>query len=146
MAAKGAWRNAPDSFVGLSEHRSRAVAQLLGNHSDFFPAGQHLLSLINDVLDMSRIESGRVVIDESPCSISQILYDLQSILRADLETRELHFQMDTRALLHPHVICDRLRLNQVLLNILSNALKFTPAGGRITVTAAEASSPSPETL
>ena len=108
-------------------------------------SSSHLLRLINDVLDMSRIESGRVVIDESPCSISQILYDLQSILRADLETRELHFQMDTRALLHPHVICDRLRLNQVLLNILSNALKFTPAGGRITVTAAEMPGDTPDT-
>ena len=108
-------------------------------------SSSHLLSLINDVLDMSRIESGRVVIDESPCSISQILYDLQSILRADLETRELHFQMDTRALLHPHVICDRLRLNQVLLNILSNALKFTPAGGHITVTAAEMPGDTPDT-
>ncbi len=108
-------------------------------------SSSHLLRLINDVLDMSRIESGRVVIDESPCSISQILYDLQSILRADLETRELHFQMDTWALLHPHVICDRLRLNQVLLNILSNALKFTPAGGRITVTAAEMPGDTPDT-
>ena len=108
-------------------------------------SSSHLLRLINDVLDMSRIESGRVVIDESPCSISQILYDLQSILRADLETRELHFQMDTRALLHPHVICDRLRLNQVLLNILSNALKFTPTGGHITVTAAEMPGDTPDT-
>lgn len=108
-------------------------------------SSSHLLRLINDVLDMSRIESGRVVIDESPCSISQILYDLQSILRADLETRELHFQMDTWALLHPHVICDRLRLNQVLLNILSNALKFTPAGGHITVTAAEMPGDTPDT-
>ena len=108
-------------------------------------SSSHLPRLINDVLDMRRIERGRVVIDESPCSISQILYDLQSILRADLETRELHFQMDTRALLHPHVICDRLRLNQVLLNILSNALKFTPAGGRITVTAAEMPGDTPDT-
>lgn len=100
-------------------------------------SSSHLLSLINDVLDMSRIESGRVVIDEAPCSLPQLLIDLQSILRADLDTKGLNFRMDGHALLHPYVICDQLRLNQVLLNILSNALKFTPAGGHISISAAE---------
>ncbi|MCI8870464.1 MAG: PAS domain-containing protein [Lawsonibacter sp.] len=97
----------------------------------------HLLSLINDVLDMSRIESGRVAIDESACSLPQVLSDLRSIIRADLETRGLNFCLDDRALVHPYVVCDRLRLNQVLLNILSNALKFTPAGGHVSLTVSE---------
>ncbi len=100
-------------------------------------SSRHLLSLINNVLDMSRIESGRMTIDETACSLPRILDDLVSILRADLETRKLHFHMDAHALIHPYVVCDRLRLNQVLLNILSNALKFTPAGGDISITAAE---------
>ena len=97
----------------------------------------HLLSLINDVLDMSRIESGRVTIDETVCSLPQVLQDLQSIIRADLETKGLNLCMDDGALIHPYVVCDRLRLNQVLLNILSNALKFTPAGGKISISAVE---------
>ena len=100
-------------------------------------SSSHLLSLINDVLDMSRIESGRVVIEENVCSLPEVLRDLQSIIRADLETKGLNFHMDDRTLTHPYVICDRLRLNQVLLNILSNALKFTPAGGQISVSATE---------
>ena len=100
-------------------------------------SSSHLLSLINDVLDMSRIESGRVTIDETVCSLPQILQDLQSIIRADLETKGLNLCMDDGALIHPYVVCDRLRLNQVLLNILSNALKFTPAGGKISISAVE---------
>ncbi len=100
-------------------------------------SSNHLLSLINDVLDMSRIESGKMAIEEAPCSLPQVLRDLQAIIQADLEAKGLHFQLDDSALVHPYVVCDRLRLNQMLLNVLSNALKFTPAGGHISVSAAE---------
>ena len=100
-------------------------------------ASDHLLSLINDVLDMSRIESGNVIIEETPCSLPQILQNLQTMIQVDLETKKLNFRMDDSALVHPYVFCDRLRLNQALLNTLSNALKFTPAGGDISVSAAE---------
>ncbi len=100
-------------------------------------SSKHLLSLINDVLDMSRIESGKVVIDETPCSLPQVLRDLQSIIQADLTAKELSFSLDDSALVYPYVVCDRLRLNQVLLNVLSNALKFTPAGGSISVSVTE---------
>lgn len=100
-------------------------------------ASDHLLSLINDVLDMSRIESGKVAIEETSCSLTQILQSIQSMIQADLETKKLKFRLDDSALIHPDVVCDRLRLDQVLLNALSNALKFTPAGGDIILTAAE---------
>lgn len=100
-------------------------------------ASDHLLSLINDVLDMSRIESGKVAIEETSCSLTQILQSIQSMIQADLETKKLNFRLDDSALIHPDVVCDRLRLDQVLLNALSNALKFTPAGGDIILTAAE---------
>lgn len=100
-------------------------------------SSNHLLNLINDVLDMSRIESGKIVIKEDSCSLSRILDELQSMIQADLKTRKLNFHMDKSALSHPCVICDSLRLNQVLLNVLSNALKFTPSDGHIFFTAAE---------
>lgn len=100
-------------------------------------ASDHLLSLINDVLDMSRIESNKVVIEEKSCSLPQILRNLQSMLQADLEVKELNFHMDDSALVHPYVLCDQLRLNQVLLNTLSNALKFTPTGGDISISVVE---------
>ena len=100
-------------------------------------ASDQLLSLINDVLDMSRIVSGNVVIEEAPCSLSQVLRDLQDLVMADLQAKGLAFTLDDSAVVHPNVVCDRLRLNQILLNILSNALKFTPAGGSIFITAEE---------
>ncbi|MDE7219394.1 MAG: PAS domain-containing protein [Oscillospiraceae bacterium] len=100
-------------------------------------SSSHLLSLINDVLDMSRIESGKVVIDEMPCSLPEVLRHLQSMIQGDLEAKKLNFHLDDSALVHPYAVCDRLRLNQVLLNALSNALKFTPSGGHISVSAVE---------
>ena len=100
-------------------------------------ASDHLLSLINDVLDMSSIESGKVTIEEAACSLPQLLQNIHSIIQSDLESRKLNFSMDGSALVHPYVFCDRLRLSQVLLNVLSNALKFTPPGGSVSVTAAE---------
>ena len=107
-------------------------------------SSSHLLSLINDVLDMSRIESGKLAIDAAPCSLSQVLRDLQSIIHADVESKGLHLRLDDSALLHPYVVCDQLRLNQVLLNILSNALKFTPSGGDISVRVTERPGDSPD--
>jgi len=100
-------------------------------------SSNHLLSLINDVLDMSRIESGRVVIHEAPCSLPQVLQDLQSMVLSDLHAKNLHFYLDFSKVSHPCVVCDRLRLNQILVNILSNALKFTPSGGYISISVTE---------
>ncbi len=100
-------------------------------------SSSHLLSLVNDVLDMSRIESGKVVIEEAACNLSEILRDLQSMLLSDLKAKELKLYLDDSSLLQPCVMCDRLRLNRVLLNVLSNALKFTPAGGSIYLSATE---------
>lgn len=112
--------------------------ELVRNYLDKIAASSdHLLSLINDVLDMSRIESGKVVIEETSCSLPQILRNMQSMIQADLEAKKLNFRLDDSALIHPDVVCDRLRLDQVLLNALSNALKFTPIDGDIIFTVTE---------
>ena len=92
-------------------------------------SGNHLLSLINDILDVSRIESGKMQLEEQPCSLPEILHSLRSILQADVRAKQLELQMDTVDVIHEDVCCDKLRLNQVLLNLLGNAVKFTPAGG-----------------
>ena len=96
-------------------------------------SGNHLLSLINDVLDMSRIESGRMHLDEKPCRLPDILHGLRNILQADIHAKRLDLYMDAVDILHEEICCDKLRLNQVLLNLLGNAVKYTGAGGIISM-------------
>ncbi len=95
-------------------------------------SGNHLLSLINDVLDMSRIESGKMRLDEKPANLSDIIHGLRNILYADINTKQLELSIDTADIENEEILCDKLRLNQVLLNLLSNAVKYTPSGGKIT--------------
>lgn len=104
-------------------------------------SSQHLLSLINDVLDMSRIESGKVTIDEAEIHLPDVIHDLRTIIQANVSSKQLELCIDTQDVVHENIITDRLRLNQVLLNILSNAIKFTPAKGRISFRIIEKASP-----
>ena len=96
-------------------------------------SGNHLLSLINDILDMSRIESGKMHLDEKPCSLPDILHNLRSIIQADVHSKQLELFMDAMDIQNEDIYCDGLRLNQVLLNLLSNAVKYTGAGGKVAI-------------
>lgn len=96
-------------------------------------SGNHLLLLINDILDMSYIESGKIHLEEEECNLLEILHDLRDIMFSDLEAKNLNLLIDTIDVFNEEVICDRLRLNQILLNITSNAMKFTEAGGTISI-------------
>ena len=96
-------------------------------------SSDHLLSLINDVLDMSRIESGKVQIEEGEVHLPDVLHDLRTIIIANINAKQQELFIDTLDVEHENVITDKLRLNQVLLNLLSNAIKFTPNGGTISV-------------
>lgn len=95
-------------------------------------SGNHLLGLINDVLDMSRIESGKMRLDEAPCSLPEIIRGLRNILNSDIVAKQIEFNVDAVDVIDEDVICDKLRLNQVLLNLLNNAVKYTEQGGKIT--------------
>jgi signal transduction histidine kinase len=95
-------------------------------------AADHLLSLINDVLEMSRIESGRVEMAKKPMNISTLIDNCASIIEGQLLTRILTLNIDARDLKHTTIIGDELRLRQIFINILGNAVKFTPDGGTIT--------------
>lgn len=97
----------------------------------------HLLSLINDVLDMSRIESGRVKIEEKTVHIPDILHDLRTIIQGNIAAKQQNLYIDTQDVVHEDIITDKLRLNQVLLNIVSNDIKFTPVGGTISIRVSE---------
>ena len=96
-------------------------------------SGNHLLSLINDILDMSHIESGKLQLDEKLCSLPEILHGLRNILQADIHAKQLDLQIDTVDVVDEAIYCDKLRLNQVLLNLLSNAVKYTGAGGHVSM-------------
>ena len=100
-------------------------------------SSQHLLSLINDVLDMSRIESGVVKIEEKEVCIPDILHDLKMIIQGNIQAKQQDLYIDTQDVVHENVITDRLRLNQILLNIVSNAIKFTPVGGMVNIRVSE---------
>ena len=96
-------------------------------------SGNHLLSLINDILDMSRIESGKMHLDEKECRLPDVLHSLRSIVQADIHAKQLELYIDAVDVRDEEIFCDRLRLNQVLLNLLSNSIKYTPAGGTVSV-------------
>ncbi len=96
-------------------------------------SSNHLLSLINDILDMSRIESGKIHLEETEVSLSDVLHDLKTIISGQIHAKQLEFYMDAMDVTNELVYCDKTRLNQVLLNLLSNAVKFTPAGGTVSV-------------
>ncbi|MBO5153239.1 MAG: response regulator [Eubacterium sp.] len=102
-------------------------------------SSSHLLSLINDVLDMSRIESGRVKIEEKEVHLPDVLHDLRIIIQSNIASKQQDLFIDTQDILHEDIITDKLRLNQVLLNIVSNAIKFTPVGGTISIRISEKS-------
>ena len=96
-------------------------------------SGNHLVSLINDVLDMSRIESGKMHLEENQCSLPDILHGLRSIIQGDIRAKQLDLFIDTVDVLDEEIFCDKLRLNQVLLNLLSNCIKYTGPGGIVSI-------------
>ena len=96
-------------------------------------SSNHLLSLINDVLDMSRIESGKLHLEEVEVNLSDVLHDLKTIVSGQIYAKQLELYMDAMDVTDEDVYCDKTRLNQILLNLLSNAIKFTPAGGTVSV-------------
>lgn len=102
-------------------------------------SGNHLLNLINDVLDMSHIESGKMNLEEKPCSLPEILHELCNILQGDIRKKKLRLQADAVDIFNETVYCDKLRMNQVLLNLFSNSIKYTNEGGSITLRVMEKS-------
>ena len=96
-------------------------------------SSNHLLSLINDVLDMSRIESGKVKIEEKEVHLPDVFHDIRTIMQPDVASKGIDLFIDTLGVVNEDVICDRLRLNQVMINLLNNAIKFTPNGGTVSV-------------
>ena len=129
--------NAIIGFTSLAAAHIDNKEQVLDYLKKISTSSQHLLSLINDVLDMSRIESGKVKIEEKAVHLPDLIHDVRSIIQPSIAAKRLSLFIDTMDVENEDIITDPLRLNQILLNILSNAIKFTPTGGMISIRIAE---------
>ncbi len=125
--------NAIVGFTTLAITHINRTEQVEEYLKKIMSSGNHLLSLINDVLDMSRIESGKMHLEEKVCSLPDILHELRNIVQADIHAKQLELFIDTVDVLDEDIYCDKLRLNQVLLNLLGNSVKYTGAGGSVSV-------------
>ena len=146
---------AKSSFLSNMSHDIRTpmnaivgFAALLGRDADnpekvaeytrkITASGQHLLGLINDILDISKIEAGKTTLNLSDESIVDLIGNIDAIIRPQMKAKNHTFEVYSRELKHEHVVVDKLRLNQILLNLLSNAVKYTPEGGRVSLTVQE---------
>ncbi len=125
--------NAIIGFTALAQTHIDDTNQVQDYLAKINTSSTHLLSLINDILDMSRIESGSVKLDEKPVHIPDLLHDLRTMIQGLINSKQQNLYIDTQDVQHEDVITDKLRLNQVLINIVGNAIKFTPVGGDIII-------------
>lgn len=114
--------------------------KLLNYQKKIEQAGSLLLSIINNVLDMARIESGKVNVETSPCNLPRLFNDLCEVFELPAEEKNLKHVLDIR-LEHPNVLCDMTKVKEIFTNLLSNAVKYTPEGGSITLSVTEEASP-----
>ncbi len=128
--------NAIVGFTSLALSHSDSKERVEEYLKKIMVSENHLLSLINDILDMSRIESGKMQLEEKPCNLSEIVQGLCNIVQADVRAKKLTLHVGTD-ISDEKIYCDELRLNQALLNVLSNAVKYTNAGGDIRIEVVE---------
>ena len=123
--------NAIIGFTALAQTHIDDRGQVEDYLKKISVSSQHLLSLINDVLDMSRIESGKVALEAKPVHLPELVHELRDIIQAVVSKKDLSLTLDTVGVENEDVIADPLRLEQILINVLANAVKFTPDGGQI---------------
>ncbi len=129
--------NAIIGFATLAVTNIENTGKLKDYLAKIISSGNHLLSLINDVLDMSRIESGKIHLEEQEANLSDVFHDIKTIISGQIHAKQLELYMDILDVTDEDVFCDKTRLNQVLLNLLSNAIKFTAPGGTVSVRVAQ---------
>ena len=137
-------RTPMNAIVGMT-----AVAMTHGEDTDYVQnclkkialSSKHLLGLINDVLDMSKIESGKMTLSADQASLREIIEGIVGIVQPQVKAKRQSFDVRIDNIIAEKVVCDSVRLNQVLLNLLSNAVKYTPEGGEIELSISEEASP-----
>lgn len=139
-------RTPMNAIIGMTDIASMHIGET-GKIKDCLKkislSSQHLLGLINDVLDMSKIESGKIVLNMEAMSLPNVLENVVAIMQPVIKERRQHFSVRLQHVEHEAFFCDALRLRQILINILSNAAKFTPEGGFIALEVEELVSETP---
>ena len=115
--------------LALKEEMSGTVRDFLGKIET---SGRHLMALINDILEMSRIESGKIELEYEPADICRIAEGIRDLFMQQMKQKNIDFSVHTAQVSHRYVWCDRKNLNRVLFNLVGNAYKFTPEGGTVT--------------
>ncbi len=126
--------NAIIGYTTLSQKEAGIPPKVSDYLTKIDASSRHLLALINDVLEMSRIESGKMELEPAPCSLVQGMDEVHDLFSTQMETKRLNYTVTADGLQNKMVLCDMNRLNRVLLNLISNAYKFTPEGGSVSVT------------
>ncbi|MBR4767393.1 MAG: amino acid permease, partial [Lachnospiraceae bacterium] len=132
--------NAIVGYVTLAKREkdlSPAVREYLGKIE---ASSDHLLALINDVLEMSRIESGRMELAPVPTDLSRVMSDVRNLFSTAMASKGLSYKVETENVTHQHVLLDANRFNRILMNLISNAFKYTPKGGSVSVVLSETGS------
>lgn len=136
-------RTPMDSIIGFTELAKKNInnpEKLTDNLEKISRASGHLMNLINEVLDMSKIESGKAPIEEDVCSIHAIIDNVCQILQHEIDHKKLKLELDYSMLDEDVLSCDNLRLNQILLNLVSNAVKYSYEGGTVSISVIQLSS------
>ena len=126
--------NAIIGYTNIARRDSLTLPEVRSYLDKIDSSSQHLLSLINDVLEMSRVESGKMELVASECDLTSVMGDVRDMFSEQMAEKSIAFVVDATDVRDPHVLCDASRLDRVLLNLVSNAYKFTPEGGSVTVT------------
>ena len=129
--------NAIIGYINLSEREGVTFDEMKEYMSKIKGSSNHLLALINDILEMSRIESGKMQIDLMEVDLEKTIGEAEDLFATQMSEKEIEFNVDVSGIRHNRVYCDKILLNRVLLNLISNAYKFTPAGGSVYVVAEE---------
>ena len=125
--------NAIIGYINLAKNKNITLDEVKDFLKKIETSSNHLLALINDVLEMSRIESGKMELEPIDTDLVTTLDEVRDMFATQMEGKEINFTVDTSQVKDSYVLCDKNRLNRVLLNLLSNAYKFTPKGGKISV-------------
>ena len=125
--------NAIIGYINLAKREDTGPAEVKDYLTKIEGSSQHLLALINDVLEMSRIESGKMELEEADVDLKQVMNEMYDMFVTQMQEKKIHYTVDSDSVKHRAVRCDKNRLNRVLLNLISNAYKFTPQGGSVSV-------------